>query len=79
MTDVIGRYNSVVTQFQGDAIMATFNVPLEDGEHAANAVRAALEMLDLTGSTTFDAFELSIRTGTMKGHAADRKAPTQRL
>ena len=69
MTEVIGRYNGVVTQFQGDAIMATFNVPLEDGVHAANAVRAAREMLDLTGSTTFDAFELSIRIGINMGHS----------
>ena len=67
MTEVIGRYNGVVTQFQGDAIMATFNVPLEDGEHAANAVRAAREMLDLTQSTTFDEFELSIRIGVNRG------------
>ena len=67
MTEVIGRYNGVVTQFQGDAIMATFNVPLEDSEHATNAVRAAREMLDLIQSTTFDGFELAIRIGLNTG------------
>ena len=68
MTEVIGRYNGVVTQFQGDAIMATFNVPLEDGAHATNAVRAAQEMLERTASTTFDDFELRIRIGVNTGH-----------
>ena len=67
MTEVIGRYNGVVTQFQGDAIMATFNVPLEDGEHAANAVRTAREMLEVTDSTTFDGSELRIRIGINTG------------
>lgn len=67
MTEVIGRYKGVVTQFQGDAILATFNVPLEDREHAANAVRAACEMLAITDSSTFDAARLQIRIGINTG------------
>ena len=36
----------------GDAIMAFWNAPLDDPEHAHNACRAALDMLDrLAGST----------------------------
>ncbi len=38
----IGEYGGVISQFQGDALLATFNVPKPDANHAANAVRAAL-------------------------------------
>ena len=44
MTDIIERRGGTVIQFQGDAILATFNVPVADPEHASQAVRAALEM-----------------------------------
>ncbi len=40
----ITRYGGVVNQFQGDAMLVTFNVPLEDPQHAENAVKAALEI-----------------------------------
>ncbi len=38
----IHEHGGVITQFQGDAILASFNLPLDDPDHAANAVRAAL-------------------------------------
>ena len=44
MTGIIERRGGTVIQFQGDAILATFNVPVPDPEHARQAVRAALEM-----------------------------------
>ena len=44
MTEIIERRGGTVIQFQGDAILATFNVPVADPEHARQAVRAALEM-----------------------------------
>ena len=44
MTGIIERRGGTVIQFQGDAILATFNVPVADPEHARQAVRAALEM-----------------------------------
>ncbi len=40
-TEIIGAHNGVVTQFQGDAILAIFNVPLDDTDHAAHAYAAA--------------------------------------
>ena len=46
MVDILERRGGVVTQFQGDAILATFNVPITDPAHAANALAAACEMLD---------------------------------
>ncbi|MGB5833711.1 MAG: hypothetical protein WBG92_17195 [Thiohalocapsa sp.] len=44
----------MVTPFIGDAIMATFNLPVKDSEHAVNAVRAALDIVNLTAERTFD-------------------------
>ena len=38
----IQSHGGVIHQFQGDAVLATFNLPLDDADHAANAVRAAL-------------------------------------
>jgi class 3 adenylate cyclase len=37
LTRIIGAHNGIVTQFQGDAVLATFNVPVEDAGHAGNA------------------------------------------
>jgi len=46
MTDVILARGGTVDKYVGDAIMAFWNAPLEDPAHAANACRAALEMLE---------------------------------
>jgi adenylate cyclase len=56
-----------VTQFQGDAILATFNVPVADDEHAANAVRAACDMLTSVAGNEFAGERLNIRIGINTG------------
>ncbi len=66
-TVIITRYDGVVTQFIGDAIMATFNLPVRDPEHAANAVRAALDIIDLVAKRTFEGERLTIRAGIATG------------
>lgn len=38
----IDECGGVISQFQGDAVLATFNVPKPDPNHASNAVKAAL-------------------------------------
>ena len=45
VVEIVERYRGVVTQFQGDAILAVFNVPIADRDHGANALRAALEIV----------------------------------
>lgn len=47
VTEPIERHGGVINQFQGDAILATFNVPDELEDHAAHAVQAALEVQEV--------------------------------
>ncbi|MDX1575075.1 MAG: adenylate/guanylate cyclase domain-containing protein [Kiloniellales bacterium] len=66
-TETINGYDGVVTQFIGDAIMATFNLPAEDPDHAAKAVSAALDIVDLVARESFDGERLSVRAGVATG------------
>lgn len=42
---IISSYNGVINKFIGDAVMAIFGEPIQDKEHAVNAVRCADAML----------------------------------
>lgn len=44
MTAVIGRNGGTIDEFIGDAILVIWNAPLRQQDHAARAVRCALEM-----------------------------------
>jgi adenylate cyclase len=67
MVDILERRGGVVTQFQGDAILATFNVPIVDPEHAENALAAACEMLDEVNVNRYDDVALKMRIGINTG------------
>ena len=67
MTEIIERRGGTVIQFQGDAILATFNVPVADPEHARQAVRAALEMRAETRRRGGAGRELGCRIGIGTG------------
>ena len=43
-TDVILKHGGTVDKYMGDCIMAFWNAPLDDENHATNAVKAAIEM-----------------------------------
>ena len=43
MTDIIEAHGGFVDKYIGDAIVAVFGAPLDDPDHANNAVRAALQ------------------------------------
>lgn len=45
MTDLILRRGGTIDKYMGDAIMAFWNAPLDDPDHATHAARAALEMI----------------------------------
>lgn len=42
---IITKYNGVINKFIGDAVMAIFGEPIQDKNHAVNAVKCAYEML----------------------------------
>ena len=67
MTEIIERRGGTVIQFQGDAILATFNVPVADPEHARQAVRAALEMRAETRRPSAAGHGLGCRIGIGTG------------
>ncbi len=67
MVEILERHGGVVTQFQGDAILATFNVPLADDDHARNAVLAAREMLTSVAGSEYAGERLNIRIGINTG------------
>ena len=63
----ITRHGGVVNQFQGDAMLVTFNVPIEDPQHAEKAVKAALEIQEVLKGQTFAGVELRTRIGINTG------------
>ena len=67
MAAILEQHGGVITQFQGDAILATFNVPVANSDHAANAVHAAQEMLSRIASTDFAGEALNVRIGVNTG------------
>lgn len=72
IAEPIARYGGVISQFQGDAVLATFNVPKPDKDHASNALHAALEIQSVLDGVTFGpgiAFNtrVGINTGPVVG------------
>jgi class 3 adenylate cyclase len=63
----VERYRGVVTQFQGDAILAVFNVPIPDPGHGANALRAALEIVRAADAQAFAGVRARNRVGLSTG------------
>ena len=45
LSEIILANRGTIDKYMGDAIMAFWNAPLDDPEHASNACRAALEMI----------------------------------
>lgn len=46
MEPIITKYNGVINKFIGDAVMAIFGEPIQDKNHAQNAVKCAYSMLN---------------------------------
>jgi adenylate cyclase len=67
VTRIIGAHNGIVTQFQGDAVLATFNVPVEDAGHARNAFAAACGILECVAEREFAGERIRVRIGINTG------------
>ena len=67
MVEILERHRGVVTQFQGDAILATFNVPVADPDHAANALRTAIAMQAAVQRRHFAGQRVANRIGVNTG------------
>jgi len=67
VTRIIGAHNGIVTQFQGDAVLATFNVPVEDPNHARNALAAAEAILACVAAREFAGERIRVRIGLNTG------------
>jgi adenylate cyclase len=74
MTDVVLRWEGTIDKFIGDAILAFWNAPLPQADHAERALRCALEMCDrldrlnvawaAAGRPTFE-IGVGVNTGTV--------------
>ena len=65
--DPIQRHGGIVNQFEGDAIMALFNTPVADPDHALNAIRAAKEIDAATRDRDFAGVAFRTRIGVNSG------------
>lgn len=65
---VIDRYGGVITQFEGDAMLITYNAVTADEDHALNAVRTAIGIQEAVNGRTFgNGATLKTRCGVNTG------------
>ncbi len=65
--EIIKRHRGVITQFQGDAILAVFNLPIANPDHAASALHAAIELVRAADEREFAGVRVRNRTGLYTG------------
>ena len=71
MTDLVFKNDGVLDKYIGDAVMAFWNAPFEQADHARRAVRTALQMLsalkDMNDKGEFGSLKLKIGIGINTG------------
>lgn len=70
LVSIIQDHKGVVNKFVGDSIFTMFNVPLDDPDHAVNAIHAAIEIEKITATRRFGknrrlATRVGINTGVV--------------
>lgn len=63
LSDTVLKHNGTIDKYIGDCIMAFWNAPLDDADHAVNAVSAAVEMLEATEGLNRELAEEARRAG----------------
>jgi adenylate cyclase len=63
LSEIILAHRGTIDKYMGDAIMAFWNAPLDEPQHAAHACRAALEMAARMEALNRDWEEQAARTG----------------
>ena len=68
MNEIIRRYGGVISQFQGDAMLISFNTVRTNEKHALNAVRTAIDIQKACTAMTFgDGVVFKTRCGINTG------------
>jgi len=68
VSEVISRHGGVITQFEGDAMLVTFNTAKPDPHHAANALGTAIGIQEVVRSRRFGyGIEMRTRCGVNTG------------
>ena len=68
ITKLIEAQSGIIHQFQGDGVLATFNLPLENPNHATDAVVAAIAIRERLSAHTFaGGVQLNTRFGINTG------------
>ncbi len=65
--DVIEKHHGMVTQFQGDAILAVFNVPVTLANHEKHAIASAREIAETVARRDYAGQKLICRIGINTG------------
>ncbi|KEA62330.1 Adenylate cyclase [Marinobacterium lacunae] len=67
VAELLEEAGGVITQFQGDAVLASFNVPISLENHAERAVEAAKAIIESVDRQTFNGHSLNCRIGICTG------------
>ncbi len=67
VVEPIEKNNGVITQFQGDALLAMFNLPVPHEDHAGSALRAGLAIQEICSERRFAGVDLKARIGIATG------------
>ena len=66
-TQIIESHGGIITQFQGDAILAVYNVFDDLNRHADAALDSAIALQKEVSSRTFEGLEIKVRCGVNTG------------